>query len=261
LRLFTRLHYPYGLSVRKLVLLIATVAVSAPAPVFADAVSVPAPQRTVSSFSFFSAATASTPKAYWNPCQVIRYGIDTTQATAAGMTGSREVKRWKSAVNEASRAMGVTFQYVGRVHARVAKNKPARLPGVDIVITYGNASRSGAAGYGAALAGTTAGVAGVNWTEAGQRDQITSGYVVIDARDAAAHTSTWQQPFDPRPATQRNPDPLRALYMHEFGHALGLEHVEDSSQIMYPRVSSTRPDIYGSGDRAGLQALGSQACF
>lgn len=259
--LFTRLHYPYGLNVRKPVLLLASVAMCAPVPAFADAISVPAPERTVSSFSFFSAHTATSPKAYWNPCQVIRYGIDTRQATAAGMTGSREIKRWKSAVAEASQAMGVTFRYVGRVHARAATNKPARVPGVDIVITYGSARRSGAAGYGAALAGTTAGVAGVTWTAAGSSDRITSGYVVIDAAEAAAHTSTWKQPFDARPATQRPADPLRALYMHEFGHALGLEHVDDRAQLMYPQVSSTRPDVYASGDRAGLQALGSQACF
>ena len=242
-------------------LLVATVAVSVPAPAFADTVSAPTPQRSVSSFSFFSARTATAPKAYWNPCQVIRYGIDTSQATAAGMTSAREIQRWRSAVAEASQAMGVRFRYVGRVHARAASNKPARIPGVDIVITYGSARRSGAAGYGAALAGTTAGVAGVQWTTAGRSERITSGYVVIDAAEAAAHTTTWQQPFDARPATERRPDPLRALYMHEFGHALGLEHVDDSRQIMYPQVSSSRPDTYGSGDRAGLQTLGSQACF
>ena len=78
---------------------IAAAAVLVPAPAFADAVSVPAPDRSVSTFSFFSARTASTPKAYWNPCSTIRFGIDTSQATAAaaGVGGAANaIPLWQS---------------------------------------------------------------------------------------------------------------------------------------------------------------------
>lgn len=247
---------------------IAAAMLAIPAPAFAgggdvgEAASVAAPATATSSFAFFEPRSATRPKAYWNPCQVIRFGIDPSHALAAGMRPDREVARWRSAVAEAAKAMGMRMRYVGRVKTRAAKGRPAKVAGVDIVITYGSARRSGAAGYGAALAGSTAGVAGVQWaTSTGGRHRITSGYVVIDAKEAAAHTSTWKTAFDARPATQRRPDPLRALYLHEFGHALGLEHVEDQQQLMYPKVSATRPDVLGSGDRAGLRALGSQPCF
>ena len=265
LRLFTRLHYPYGLNVRKSALVLAAVVLCVPAPALADgqvgdAASVAAP-RTTQSFAFFSARSATAPKAYWNPCSVIRYGIDPSVARTAGMRPRWEVGRWKSVVREASAAMGIRFEYVGRVQSRAAKGRPARIPGADIVITYGTAKRAGTFGYGAALAGSTAGVAGVQWTAGQHADQITNGYVVIDAKEAAAHTTTWQRPVDPRPATERQPDALRALYMHEFAHALGLEHVADSEELMYAQISASRPDTYGPGDRAGLRALGAQPCF
>lgn len=265
LRLFTRLRHPYGLRVRKWVLLGMAAALAIPTPALADdvgqAASAAAPQSSAG-YAFFSARNATTPRAYWNPCGVIRYGIDPTRATRAGMRSSWEIARWRSTVAAASQAMGVRFHYVGRIRTSAAGTRPARVPGVDVVITYGSAKRSGRYGYGASLAGATAGVSGVQWTSmTGRSDQITRGYVVIDAREATHHTTTWTRPFDARPATQRSPDPLRALYLHEFGHALGLKHVADPAQLMYPQISSTRPDVFGSGDLAGLRALGTQACF
>ena len=46
---------------------------------------------------------------------------------------------------------------------------------------------------------------------------------------------------------------------HEFGHLVGLDHVDDPTQLMYP---STSPAVstFGGGDLAGLAALGSGAC-
>lgn len=51
------------------------------------------------------------------------------------------------------------------------------------------------------------------------------------------------------------------LLMHEVGHALGLGHVDDRSQIMYPFASSRTPVSLAKGDRAGLRYLYSpQSC-
>lgn len=47
--------------------------------------------------------------------------------------------------------------------------------------------------------------------------------------------------------------------LHELGHLVGLAHVDDEAQIMFPRGNSKVVD-YQAGDRAGLAALGRGPC-
>lgn len=51
-----------------------------------------------------------------------------------------------------------------------------------------------------------------------------------------------------------------ATITHELGHLVGLDHVDDPRQLMYPQA---RPLVstFGNGDLTGLQALGRGACF
>ena len=49
-----------------------------------------------------------------------------------------------------------------------------------------------------------------------------------------------------------------AVILHELGHVMGLEHVEDPTQLMYPEIGT--PDGLAAGDLNGLQALGSVPC-
>ncbi len=50
----------------------------------------------------------------------------------------------------------------------------------------------------------------------------------------------------------------RAIALHELGHVLGLAHVPDKNEIMYPSEGHTT-DL-GPGDRTGLKILGSGPC-
>lgn len=50
-----------------------------------------------------------------------------------------------------------------------------------------------------------------------------------------------------------------AVIEHELGHLVGLAHVADPAQIMFPRGSGAVSD-YQAGDLAGLAALGRGNC-
>lgn len=48
------------------------------------------------------------------------------------------------------------------------------------------------------------------------------------------------------------------VLLHELAHAVGLGHVLDPTQVMYPQTTNSQ-SVFGAGDRAGLTALGAAA--
>lgn len=46
--------------------------------------------------------------------------------------------------------------------------------------------------------------------------------------------------------------------MHELAHVVGLDHVDDPTQLMYAENSGQLD--FGAGDRAGLALLGTGEC-
>ena len=53
-----------------------------------------------------------------------------------------------------------------------------------------------------------------------------------------------------------------SLLLHEIGHAVGLDHVSATSQIMYPVLGRYTPASYQAGDRTGLHLVGRPSgCF
>jgi hypothetical protein len=50
------------------------------------------------------------------------------------------------------------------------------------------------------------------------------------------------------------------VLLHELGHVMGLGHVNDPNQVMYPTTANALE--YGAGDLAGLYAVGpAQGCL
>jgi hypothetical protein len=61
-------------------------------------------------------------------------------------------------------------------------------------------------------------------------------------------------------AAQSSPAVADAVILHELGHLVGLAHVNDPNQVMWPRGNATGLTAFQPGDRAGLSALGRGAC-
>lgn len=53
-------------------------------------------------------------------------------------------------------------------------------------------------------------------------------------------------------------DFVLAVMQHELGHVLGLDHVEDPIQLMYPEIGA--PDGLADGDLTGMSMLASAPC-
>ncbi len=74
-----------------------------------------------------------------------------------------------------------------------------------------------------------------------------AGQVTLDA-PGLSETLAWPE----------GPAHIRAILMHELGHVLGLDHVDDPTQLMYAENSGQFE--FGDGDRAGLALLGTGEC-
>ncbi|MFA7266970.1 MAG: matrixin family metalloprotease, partial [Candidatus Nanopelagicales bacterium] len=217
--------------------------------------------------------TAAADAARWNRCESIRWGIDTTMLRKKGVSPAKELKRWKGVFNEAAAASGYTFDFKGTIDGKaglvanesfgtggrrdIAESAYDQLGGLNLVITNAVGKQSGK--Y-AEPAFKSAGVAGIGGAFAVQgsdlklidgrpgRSQITSGFVTINVGTVKRVTKR-----------KKTRGEARQLYLHELGHALGLGHVKDRRQAMYPSTSASQK--YGAGDRNGLRQLANATCF
>ncbi len=91
------------------------------------------------------------------------------------------------------------------------------------------------------LAGKVLGLGGSAWTDEDGARRYVTGQVLLDGPQLAS----------------LGPDQTRATLLHELGHLVGLDHVEDDESLMQP---FSGPEEWGSGDLAGLAQLGRGSC-
>ena len=97
------------------------------------------------------------------------------------------------------------------------------------------------------LAGDVAGLGGSGSArDTLGRDYFVTGSIALDT-----------DVFD-SPSSGPERDNLQAIVDHEFGHVVGLDHVEDTGELMYE--SNLGQVDYGPGDLEGMARLGSIPC-
>lgn len=168
----------------------------------------------------------------YDPCQVIEIEVSTEGAPP----------NWSNlvdtAIDHAEDATGLDLELVGTTERRAFGGvAPTVVDSPPVLVTWATEDEF------PELAGAVAGMAGSRAMDDGSGPHYVTGSVVLDV-DAFDEVDDLSH--------------AQAIVDHEFGHLLGLDHVDDPDELMYPETIDQR--AYGPGDLAGLARLGSIAC-
>ena len=185
----------------------------------------------------------------WNPCSPIRYKVNVTHAPKGSLAEVR------SAIAILHKATGMTFVYAGQTGVVPQSSYGlAAAPGHWPVMTIAWAAPGKGKGKSDALMSRDVGVGGVFYNEWFNADgslnpvQVTTAMVVMNDQ----YNRAYRVGFGPG-------ETQGAALLHELGHAVGLQHVSDPKQLMYPTILPRPKAAYGKGDLAGLKKVGRPA--
>jgi len=178
----------------------------------------------------------------YDPCRPVHYVVRPDLAPA----GTDQLIH--EAVSVVSAASGLQFVYDGATTEAPSKEREAYQPDrygkkwAPILIAWSTPEES------PELAGKVAGTGGSSAIQvSGEPYVYVTGQVQLDA---PALTETLGFPDGSAV--------VRAIIMHELAHVVGLDHVNDPTELMYEE--NTGQLEYGAGDRAGLALLGTGKC-
>jgi hypothetical protein len=199
------------------------------------------PVTTTGSYAFLNTDADGEPVGY-DPCRPVRYVVRATGAPPGGAALVTE------AIAHLSADTGLSFEDIGTTDEAPAVDRPLIQPDrygtgwAPVLIAWATATEV------PALAGDVAGIGGSAAVPGadGSGEWLAAGRLVLDSDDLGAMIAGG------------DPAAARSVVLHELGHVVGLDHVDDRNELMYP-MTSTRVD-FGPGDREGLALLGQVAC-
>jgi hypothetical protein len=179
----------------------------------------------------------------WNPCESVHYVVNVSQAPAGSLGDVQE------AVRRISAATGIAFTYDGLTDEVLERRRdmiqvdrygdrwaPVLVSWVDPDTSAVSFDSDGDVAAGVASPFTPQGA-----------DVIVSGWIAINAED-------------PNPPGFGSPDDQGPVVLHEWGHVMGLDHVDERGQLMHPAGGGVA--ALGPGDLEGLRKVGrSEGCL
>jgi hypothetical protein len=201
----------------------------------------PPPEGGTHGFIAFQ-ADGVTPVAY-DPCRPVHYVVRPDNAPAGGEEVVHE------AFARLSEVTGLRFVHDGGSAEAATVGRRIFQPEIygdrwaPVLVAWETEEQN------PALAGDTVGQAGSVAVSLGDGPQaFVTGTVSLDAGRMPEILSF-------RDGTET----ARAIVLHELGHLVGLGHVDDPEQLMYPEARREVPD-FAPGDLTGLAVLGGGQC-
>ena len=177
----------------------------------------------------------------WSPCRPVHVVVGTAGAPPEFTEAVLE------ALGVVSAASGLVFTLDGGTTEEPDPSRPPFLPEAygdrwaPVVIRF--ADRASVPGLGGSALGITSVHTAVGPSTG--TSYLVSGSVYLDTQVLGM------------PAIGDEPAYVPVL-LHELGHVVGLDHVDDAAQLMHPTVG--RVDEFQDGDRTGLAELGGGPC-
>ncbi len=189
-------------------------------------------------FKFLVTQRGSDAPVGYDPCRPVEYAVN----PAGGPPDWEELV--DTAVAHTEWATGLELRDVGPTEERPfnpMRSGPFGSTDDPVIIGFADSEEIGG------LSGDVAGLGGsVATRDTLGRDYFVTGSIALD-------TDVFEDASD---GPERSN--LQAIVDHEFGHVVGLDHVDDPAELMYE--SNVGITDYGPGDLEGMARLGSIPC-
>ncbi len=179
----------------------------------------------------------------YDPCRAIHY------VTNSALAPEGWQDRLTGAIDRVSEATGLQFVYDGETEEAPSSTRTPFQPDrygdrwAPVLVAWTTPEAN------PGLAGNVAGLGGsIAITMTGRSPVYVTGQIELDAPQLA------------RGLGRSGADEMvRAVIEHELGHLVGLDHVDDPTQLMNPYMVPGHTD-YAAGDLTGLSILGRGRC-